>query len=474
MKAYIWPADGRPPPTTSRQRWGRFVERYLPSLVLYLMVATLLSVVLVPHMVLTVPSGQVGVLWKRFAGGTVLDPRELRDEGLHVIFPWDRLFLYDLRVQSITETYNAISSDGVTLNATLNIRFRLQHDSVPTLHQVVGPNYIKLLGPQIASQMREVIAQYTAEQVYSTARQEIQEKIRELALEKLSHKMMERESDRASYNVAMRDTIILYDTLLYGIELPALVVHAINRKTEQYYISEEYKFRVERERRESERKKIEAEGIREFQQIVSQGISDSYLRWRGVEATLQLAQSNNSKVVVIGNPKDGLPLILGNMDSAPPVQARGEPPPAEDGVAPKERMTAAAPAMPLERMPAAGLAMPAERMPAAPQGPRPHGPTTDAAPGTPATAPGASRSVLPFSLSDLQAILARVLGGEEKPEPAAPDAWGGQGAGAGHGTPSAWGGQGAPGPGGGQGAGAGQGAPNAKPTPERSPTEPPR
>src|SRR5437762_10708244 len=107
--------------------------------------------------------------------------------------------------------------------------------------------------------------------------------------------MMQREGeggeDEISYNVAMRDTFILYDTLLYGIELPALVVNAINRKTEQYYISEEYKFRVERERRESERKKIEAEGIREFQQIVSQGISDSYLRWRGIEATLQLSQS---------------------------------------------------------------------------------------------------------------------------------------------------------------------------------------
>src|SRR5262249_9936901 len=265
----------------------------------------------------------------------------------------DQVFLYDLRVQSTTDSYNAISSDGVNLNATLNIRFRLQHDSIPTLHQVVGPNYIKLLGPQIASQMREVIAQYTAEQVYSTARQEIQEKIRELALERLSHKMMERESERASYNVAMRDTIILYDTLLYGIELPAAVVLAINRKTEQYYVAEEYKFRVDRERRESERKKIEAEGIRDFQQIVSQGISDSYLRWRGIEATLQLAQSNNSKVVIMGGGKDGLPIILGNVDSGP-TQARSAPP-FEDGGMPRERMTAATPVMPLEHMPGAGL-----------------------------------------------------------------------------------------------------------------------
>jgi regulator of protease activity HflC (stomatin/prohibitin superfamily) len=419
MKAYIWPVDGRPPPTTVGGRWRRFVERHLPSLVLYLMVFTLVVVVLLPHTVLTVPSGQVGVLWKRFAGGTVLDPLQLKDEGLHVILPWDRLFLYDLRVQSVTETYNAISSDGVNLNATLNIRFRLQHDSVPTLHQVVGPNYIKLLGPQVASQMREVIAQYTAEQVYSTARQEIQEKIRELALERLGHKMMERESERASYNVAMRDTIILYDTLLYGIELPPLVVLAINRKTEQYYIAEEYKFRVEREKRESERKKIEAEGIREFQQTVSQGISDSYLRWRGVEATLQLAQSNNSKVVIIGGGKDGLPIILGNADSPAPVQARGEPP-AQDGMIARERMTASGPAVPLERLPAAGLAMPAERMPP-PDAAKAQERTPVAGAGAqPAAAPAGPFSSLPLSLSDLEALFSRVVGpSDATSEPAA-------------------------------------------------------
>jgi regulator of protease activity HflC (stomatin/prohibitin superfamily) len=411
MKAYIWSVDGRPPPTTRRERWRRFVERYLPSVVIYLMVATLITVVLLPHMVVTVPSGQVGVLWKRFAGGTVLDPRELRDEGLHVILPWDKLFLYDLRVQSLTETYNAISNDGVNLNATLNIRFRLQHDSMPTLHQVVGPNFTKLLGPQIASQMREVIAQYSAEQVYSTARQEIQEKIRELALEKLSHKMMERESDRASYNVAMRDTVILYDTLLYGIELPPLVVHAINRKIEQYYIAEEFKFRVDREKRESERKKIEAEGIAAFQQTVSQGISDSYLRWRGVEATLQLAQSNNAKVVIIGGNKDGLPIILGNVDSPPTVQAReGPPPPPPDAV--RERMTAATPAVPFERTPPSGLAIPAEKMPGheAPKGTEK--PEEAAAPRPAGGTPGIS-TLFPKNLSDLEALLSKALGSNE-------------------------------------------------------------
>ena len=347
------PGGSLPTSTTTRSKWRRFIDRRLPSVVIYLMVATLLAIALYPSMVVTVPSGHVGVLWKRFGGGTVLDPRRLRDEGLHLILPWDELFLYDLRLQSMTETYNAISSDGVSLTATMIVRFRLQRDATPVLHQAIGPNYVQLLAsPGIGSLTREVMAHYTAEQVYSTARQDIQEKIRSLAEDRLSEKMMEREGEGGAYRISLRDTLILYDTLVHGIELPPLVVNAINRKTEQYYVSEEYRFRVEREKRESERKKIEAEGIREFQTIVSKGISDSYLRWRGIEATLQLSQSTNSKVVIVGNAKDGLPVILGNMDAA------GETPANDAGAAPKERTSAAGPATPHDMAPAAGSAMP--------------------------------------------------------------------------------------------------------------------
>jgi regulator of protease activity HflC (stomatin/prohibitin superfamily) len=360
MKPDALSLDGMPPPATTRSKWWRFVDRYLPSIIIYLMLVTLLAVVLFPYAAVTVPSGNVGVLWKRFGGGTVLDPRQIRDEGLHLIWPWNELFLYDLRLQSVTETYNAISSDGVSLSATMNIRFRLQRAAAPVIHQAIGPNYLQLLmRPGIGSLTREVMAQYTAEQVYSTARQEIQDKIRSLSQDRLSEKMMEREGDEP-YRVSLSDTVILYDTLVYGIELPVLVVNAINRKIEQYYISEEYKFRVERERRESERKKIEAEGIREFQQIVSQGISDSYLRWRGIEATLQLSQSTNSKVVIIGSAKDGLPLILGNMDASP---AQGRTGAATDGGSawPTDTTTAAGSATESQRTPPAGSATSSEK-----------------------------------------------------------------------------------------------------------------
>src|SRR6516164_6271666 len=308
-----------------RRAWWRFVGQRLPMIVTFLMMTTLVGVILAPFVLVTVPSGYVGVLWKRFGGGTVLDPSKLKNEGMRITLPWNLVVLYDLRLQSVTESYNAISRDGISLTASINIRFRLKRDAVPQLHQSIGPNYIEaLIAPEIGNRMREVMAEYTAEDIYSTKRVEIQEKIRQRAEAMLGEKMMsggESEEENAPYRIPLYAMLNLIDTLILDIELPDAVVTAINRKIEQYYISEEYKFRVAREIRESERKKIEAEGISEFQRIVSQGISDSYLTWRGIEATLQLSQSPNSKIVVVGSGKDGLPIILGNANRSPSPQS---------------------------------------------------------------------------------------------------------------------------------------------------------
>jgi regulator of protease activity HflC (stomatin/prohibitin superfamily) len=301
-------------PSSRRKALRHFLEYHLTNLSIFLMIALFVGVVLYPHVVVTVPSGQVGLLWKRFGGGTVLDPGKLRDEGLHFIFPWDILFLYDLRLQSVVQNYNAISSDGVSLTATVNIRFRMDRDMVPNAHKRIGPDYVRLLVlPEIGSRTREIIAKYTAEGVYSTKRQTIEKEILSAARERMPAPVKLAE--------AAAQEPMLYDTLVQGIELPPSVVAAINRKLEQYYLVGEYGFRVEREQKESERKVIEANGIADFQKIVSRGISESYLRWRGIEATLELSQSKNAKVVVIGSGRDGLPIILGNVDSAPALRA---------------------------------------------------------------------------------------------------------------------------------------------------------
>jgi len=323
------------PPATRK----RHSKRYLPGFLVSLLVAALVAVVLAPFMLVTVPSGYVGVLWKRFGGGTVLDPRRLKDEGMRIISPWNVVFLYDLRLQSVTESYNAISRDGISLTAKINIRFRLKRDAVPQLHQSIGPNYIQaLIVPEIGNRMREVITEYTAEDVYSTKRAEIQDKIRQRAEAMLGEKMVEggqgEEEESAPYRIPLNAMLNLMNTLILGIELPTAVVAAINRKIEQYYIAEEYRFRVTREMRESQRKRIEADGISEFQQIVTQGISPSYLRWRGIEATRQLAQSPNPKIVIIGNRKDGSPIILGDFGASPAPSSQA---PAEEETRPPRK-----------------------------------------------------------------------------------------------------------------------------------------
>jgi regulator of protease activity HflC (stomatin/prohibitin superfamily) len=412
MEASLVSIYDRPPPSLTRYAWWRFVEHHLPVLVIYLLVATLVGVVLAPFMLVTVPSGYVGVLWKRFGGGTVLDPHKLKAEGMRITLPWNTVFLYDLRLQSATETYNAISRDGISLTATINIRFRLKREAVPQLHQSVGPDYIQsLIEPEIGNRMREVIAEYTAEDVYSTKRAEVQDKIRQRAESMLSEKMVtggesEDQEENAPYRIPLNAMLNLIDTLILGIELPTAVETAINRKIEQYYISEEYKFRVAREIRESERKKIEAEGISEFQQIVSQGISPSYLRWRGIEATLQLAQSSNSKIVIVGNSKDGLPIILGNVDTSP--SPRPASPAGNGDAAPKERTTAVTPSPPLEKTPTASQ----QKLPATPLEKTPADTLSKPVEKTPSTqSPEAQHSYsFPTSLSDIKAMLSPLTG----------------------------------------------------------------
>ena len=407
--------DSQPVAAGSRRlnKWWHFVERRLPIIVIYLMVVSLIGAILAPHVVVTVPSGHVGLMWKRFRGGTMIDPRQLKDEGLRVLLPWDKMFLYDLRLQTTTDTYNAITKDGVSINATISIRFRLKHDSIPQLHQAIGPEYVaRLVRPEIGSRMREIIADFTAEEVYSTKRQEIQRSIRGHAQKMMSERTMERTAEQSeygdAYRISMDEMLNLLDTLVLGIVLPPTVVNAINRKVEQYYLSEEYTFRVARERKESERKKIEADGISEFQRIVSQGISDSYLRWRGIEATLQLAQSPNSKIVVIGNSRDGMPIILGNVDS--PAVTR----PPNDPANPGEKAPAPAPTISLERTPSNQLSHPLETFSSAgPEKPNEPPPVAEK-PAAPAVPPAATTgtNLIPRSLSDVESLILRIIRSE--------------------------------------------------------------
>jgi hypothetical protein len=281
------------------------------------------------------------------------------------------------------------------------------------LHKFIGPDYLNsVIAPEIGSQTRQVISQYTAEQVY-TSRETIQKQIRDNAQKSLAGNLNQlvqpdamEQPDPKHYNGFLQDAIQVLDTLVLSIELPPDIVAAINRQTEQYYMIQEFKFRVQREAEESKRKQIEADGIAAFQKTVSQGISDSYLRWRGIEATLQLAQSPNTKIVIIGSGKDGLPIILGNDVPAAP------------GATPQTGVSGASPVVP--RKPSPGTAPPAggssgTKPPAGSSGeatPPPSGKTAAAAsPTTPANSEGQEASTSALTLPDVQAILSRISGG---------------------------------------------------------------
>jgi regulator of protease activity HflC (stomatin/prohibitin superfamily) len=410
--------------------------RFLSSIAVGLMITVFAILVLWPYMVITVPPGHVGVLWKRLNGidpycwcfvgrGTVLDPKQLREEGLHIIAPWDRLFIYNLRLQSQTIDVAAISKDGVNVHAQINVRFQLLHRSVGVLHKFLGPQYVEtVVAPEIGSLARAIISRYPAQEVY-TSRQIIQDEVRNGAQQRLDahlNMLVQPEAmeqpDPYHYNDFLRSSIRFLDTLVLNIILPPAIVAAINRQTEQFYQIQEFKFRVAREAEESKRKQVEANGIAAFQRTVSQGISESYLRWRGIEATLALSKSPNSKIVVIGSGKDGLPIILGNVDtpSAPDMAKSAAaggagPSPAASSPSHPDKPPSAAPSDAPPAKPAEGGPPAAEKQ---------SGSSNDNAPtksgdktggqssAAPANAKKPSDSSSSFSLSDLEAILSKL------------------------------------------------------------------
>lgn len=289
--------------------WRRFFHfLYWHSVSVYALALgfMLLVLVLAPRIFINVPAGHVGVLWLRLFGGTMTS--SYLDEGMHVIFPWDEVIIYDARLQNRARIYDTISSNGLGMQVEIAIRYRINRDTVGFLHQMVGPDYDEVLVyPEIGAHARELIARYTPEQLYSETRAFIQAQLLERMVTQLGASLG---------NQSVRGRLVdVEDVLIRSVNLPPRIQSAIERKAEQYQASLEYDFRLQREQKERERKKIEAEGIRDFQDTVAKTITPEYLRLRGIEATMSLATSQNSKIIVIGG-KDGLPLILNTGDSS--------------------------------------------------------------------------------------------------------------------------------------------------------------
>ena len=288
--------------SAARTRLRARLRIYSDDLLISGVILIALIAFMMPSMVVTIPAGHLGVLWKRFGGGTVVD--HVIKEGTSLILPWDKIFVYDARLQNVDRDFEVLSSDGLKLKVDLAWRFRVIPKVLARLHQYAGPDYPEtLLAPSVGARARDVIAIYRPEDIYTDHRLEIQTQISESVRYDLTHRFnME--------GVENKEWVVIEDVLIKRIVLPEGVQESIVRKNMARHEVEQYSLIVEKELKETERKRVEALGIRNFQEIVSSGMTESYLRWRGIEATLELARSNNAKVVVVGSSKTGgLPII---------------------------------------------------------------------------------------------------------------------------------------------------------------------
>jgi prohibitin 1 len=237
----------------------------------------------------SIPTGNVGVLtlFGRVTG-------DVLGEGIHLINPLKAVKKLSVQTQSVKESANVPSNEGLILALDTSLLFRLDRSKAAQVFQTVGENYAeKIVEPTLRAAIRASTSSHTANALYTNARELVQQQIQ----------------DELTTQLAARG-VIVEAVLLRDVQLPAMLKGSIEAKQQAEQDALRMSFILQKEKQEAERKRIEAQGIADFQKIVAQGISPQLLEWKGIEATEKLALSTNTKVVVIGNPKNGLPLVL--------------------------------------------------------------------------------------------------------------------------------------------------------------------
>jgi len=238
-----------------------------------------------------IPAGHVGVL--DFFGHV---SSRVLPSGVHLVVPLTRVIRMSVQTQELKEQAEVPSAEGLIMDLEASLLYRLEPDKADDIYRTVGRNYAGVIvEPQIRSAIREITASYDAKALYSSER------------EKIAHQIFD-----FFAKLTQERGIVAEAVLLRKVGLPPVVANAIQEKLKREQEAEQMKFVLQKEQQEAERKRIEAQGIADFQRIVATNISDKLLQWKGIEATEKLALSQNSKVVVIGNPKSGLPIILGS------------------------------------------------------------------------------------------------------------------------------------------------------------------
>ena len=267
----------------------------LPKIALPAIIAAIVLIILLAKSAVTIQSGQAGVLYKTFGGGVVTDEPAL-GEGFHVIAPWNKVFIYEVRQQEILDKMSVLSSNGLDIKLEASVWFQPTYETLGKLHQEKGEMYKdRILLPAIRSAARSVVGRYTPEQLYSSKRDVIQQ---EIFIE--------------TQKIVKDQHIQLNEVLVRDVTLPPTIKDAIERKLKQEQESLEYEFLLVTAAKEAEKVIIEAQGKADANMILNASLTDKILRDKGIEATVKLSQSTNSKVVVIGSGDSGMPIILGN------------------------------------------------------------------------------------------------------------------------------------------------------------------
>lgn len=251
--------------------------------------------VFVSKSALTIGSGKAGVLYKTFDNGVVTDLPPL-GEGFHLIAPWNKVIIYEVRQQELFEKMKVLSSNGLDILLEVTAWYLPQTEKIGLLHQKKGQSYLEsVIKPSLRSAARSVVGRYTPEQIYSSKRDIIQSEIFDE-----TKKLLESQYIQLN-NVLVRD-----------VTLPPTIKTAIENKLKQEQEFLEYEFTIQKAQKEAERQKIDAEGKAIANKILSESLTDKILTEKGIEATKELSNSPNAKVIVIGSGKSGLPIILGN------------------------------------------------------------------------------------------------------------------------------------------------------------------
>ena len=228
----------------------------------------------------TIGSGEGGVLYRTLDGGVVTDEPPM-GEGFHFVAPWNSVFVYEVRQQSLEEKMQVLSSNGLEIKLDASTWFQPKYDDLGKLHKEKGEKYIeRLLKPAVRSAARAVVGRYSPEQLYASKREAIQKEILEETQLLLKNQYVQ-----------------VNEILVRDVSLPTTIKDAI---------------RLTKAQKEAERQKIEAEGKARANTILSQSLTDKVLKEKGIQATVELSKSNNAKVIVVGSGDEGLPIILGN------------------------------------------------------------------------------------------------------------------------------------------------------------------